>query len=153
MNTLLTFDSTPFTKHLVKADDRNMIDYIIREYGPALQYALSMFNGDAEFNIRAHYQDAYFKAILMTGNDFHSDSANQTKLFRRRLVDEDGNVHSTKGRYDELVDACILHFNSQIMAVLRGVQEQARQIYTVDVVGYENRTLKIILKTDGAIQP
>jgi len=153
MNTLLTFDSTPFTKHLVKADDRNMIDYIIREYGAALQYALSLFNSDADFSIRSYYQEAYFKAILMTGNDFHSDPSNQAKLFRRRLVDEDGNVHSTKGRYDELVDACITNFNGQIMAVLRGIQEQARRIYTVDVVGYENRTLKILLKTDGAIQP
>lgn len=150
MNILLTFDSTPFTRHLTSNDDRNMIDYIIKEYGPALEYAISIFNGDADFHIRGHYQDAYFKSVLMSGNAFDESDA---KLFRRRVVDEDGNIQSTKGRYDELVDACVTHFNSQIVAVLRGIQLQARRIYTVDVVGYENRTLKILLKTDGAIQP
>lgn len=86
----------------------------------------------------------------MSGNSFDDCD---TKLFRRRTIDDDGNVLSTKGRYDELVDACVTHFNSQIIAVLRGIQQQTRRIYTVDVVGYENRTLKILLKTDGAIQP
>lgn len=150
MNILLTFDSTPFTQHLTSNDDRNMIDYIVREYGPALQNAISLFNGSSDFHIRTHYQDAYFRAILMSGNAFDDGD---TKLFRRRTVDDDGNVLSTKGRYDELVDACVTHFNSQIIAVLRGIQQQTRRIYTVDVVGYENRTLKILLKTDGAIQP
>lgn len=127
-----------------------MVDYIIREYGPALQHAISFYSDDADFRIRGHYQDAYFKAILATGNPLDEV---ETRLFRKRVIDEEGNVHSTKGRYDELVDACITHFNSQIIAVLRGIALQPRKIYTVDVVGYENRTLKILLKTDGVIQP
>ncbi len=150
MHLLLTFDSTPFTQHLTSNDDKNMIDYIIREYGPALQSSISLYNGDDEMNIRTHYQDAYFRAVLSTGNAMLEGTS---APFRKRVIDEDGNVETTKGRYDELVDVCINHFNSQVVAVLRGIKMQARRIYTVDVVGYENKTLKILLNTDGRIQP
>lgn len=152
MNILLTFDSTPFTKHLTDTDDRNMIDFIIREYGPALQSGISMYGDEGiEWRIAAHYQDAYFRTVLQSGNHFIDES--NPKLFRRRVVDDEGNVITTKGRYDELVEVCVENFNSQVVAVLRGIQYQARRIFTVDVVGYENRTLKVLLKTDGAIQP
>lgn len=153
MNTLLTFDSTPFIKHIVPSDDSSMVDYIIREYGPALEAAIATYNNeDFSFHIRTYYQDAYFKAILVSGNSFDEDY-DSSKVFRKRVVDEEGNVSSTKGRYDELVDICTETFNQQCIAVLRGIQMQSRKIYTVEVVGYENRTLKILLKTDGEIIP
>lgn len=150
MQILLTFDSTQFTQHITNTDDRNMVDYIVKEYGPALAEAISFHSDDTLMRIQMYYQDAYFRAIMASGNHFEDDC---NKAFRRRTVDDDGNVQSTKARYDELVDTIVHCFNNQCIAVLRGIQYQARQIYTVDVLGYENRALKIVLKTDGAIQP
>lgn len=151
MNILLTFDSTAFLRHITKADDRQMVDFIIRQYGPALQAGISRYAEGSGFRIQTHYQDAYFQTVLEDGNAMLSSDTKRS--WRKRVVDDEGNVHSTKARYDELVEIVTECFNSQIVAVLRGIQMQARKIYTVDVVGYENRTLKLILKTDGAIQP
>lgn len=151
MQILLTFDSTPFLNHLTTEDDRQMVGFIIGEYGPALQSGISRFSDNTNYHIQTHYHDAYFKTVLEDGNAMLGDSISRS--WRKRVVDEDGNVYSTKARYDELVEIVTECFNSQIIAVLRGIQYQAKRIYTVDVVGYENRTLKLVLKTDGAIQP
>lgn len=159
MNTLLTFDSTQFVKHLVKEDDRRMVDYIIREYGPALQEGISyltdgeLYGGSIDNRMRWHYNDAYLKATLSMGNTFCDNDTHDARVFIRRTIDEEGQVTGTKARYDELVETCITHFNSQVVAVLRSIQFQDKRIYTVDVVGYENHNLKILLKTDGAFVP
>lgn len=151
MNILLTFDSTPFIKHLTKGDDLKMVEFIIMQYGAALQSEIAMFNEGHGSHIQAHYQEAYFQVVLDDNNAMFDEQARRS--WRKRVVDDEGNITSTKARYDELVDVVCECFNSQIVAVLRGIQQQSRRIYTVDVVGYENRTLKLILKTDGAIQP
>lgn len=152
MNVLLTFDAAPFTIHLNNEDDRNMIEFIIGEYGNALRTAIKTFGDEGiEGRIHMHYQEAYFNLVLHTGNGYVETERRAS--FRRRTIDDTGNVTSTKGRYDELVEACVSNFNGQIVAVLRGIQYQARQIYTVDVVGYDKNTLKILLKTDGAYIP
>lgn len=158
MNILLTFDSNDFTRQLVAEDDKRMVDYIILEYGPALQHAIRCYEGDVNGDMLAYYQDKYLTAILANDNKFHDDpvwnvTPNVINSFYHRVVDEEGNVQSNKARYLELVEACIQHFNSQIVAVLRNIQNQGVLIYTVVVVGYANRRLNLMLNTERAIQP
>jgi hypothetical protein len=128
-----------------------MVEFIIREYGPALQAGISRFGENETFRVQTHYHDAYFKTVLSDGNAMLDE--NHIKSWRKRVVDDEGNVQSAKARYDELVDICVELFNQQCIAVLRGIQCQAKRIYTVDVVGYENRTLKVLLNIDGEFQP
>lgn len=146
MNTLLTFDATRFDRHISKQDDKAMVDYIIKEYGPALQYALRYSENNLEASMMAHYEDAYLNAILNTDD-------NDTRKFIKRTVDEDGSVSSNKARYDELVELVICVFNGEVGAVLRGIQTGPQKIYTVQVLGYENRLLRVLLTTDRPIIP
>lgn len=153
MNLLLTFDSTAFTKHLENEDDQKMVRYIILEYGPALQHAIRFFDGDAAALMRDHYDEAYLSAVMRNEDNYINDEPDDARSFIKRTVDEEGNVHSVKGRYNELVDACVDHFNNQVIAVLRNIQNQCVRIYTVIVVGYADQSLNLMLTTDKAIQP
>lgn len=157
-HTLLTFDSTRLLRHLTPNDDRTMVDYVVQEYGPALQNALRYYTDrviDLSYHMRAHFNDAYYTAAIdeEAFNNLH-DVNSKTPSFFRRTVSESGLIVAKKARYDELVELCIDTFNGEIAAYLRGIQlSQARQIYTVRVVGYENRILKLLVCTDGPIIP
>lgn len=153
MNTLLTFDATRFNRHLSPNDDHSMVDYIVQEYGPALQYAIRYYEGNLGSLIRAHYDEAYLAAVLNRTDHVDDEDCHSPRKFIKRTVSEDGTVVSTKARYDELVELVIDTFNVEIGAVLRKVQFQARKINTVQVLGYENRLLRVLLSTDAPIIP
>lgn len=146
MNTLLTFDATRFNRHIAKGDDRNMVDFIVTNYGPALESAIRYYNDNLRTQMQMYYQDAYLGTIIRS--DTHDE-----RTFKRNVIDDEGEVVSSKARYDELVELVIDTFNGEVGAVLRSIQFQARKIYTVQVLGYENRLLRILLKTDAPIIP
>lgn len=124
-----------------------MVKFIVYAYGPALQYALNYYEANIGFNMKLHYDDAYFQAAS-------NEDGTDVDSFARHTIDNHGEVQSKKARYDELVDLCIETFNGEIAAYLRSIKlDQAKKIYTVKVVGYENRTLKILLATDSPIIP
>lgn len=153
MNTLLTFDATRFNRHLSPNDDHSMVDYIVEEYGPALQYAIRYYDGNLSSLTRAHYDEAYLAAVLNKTDNVHDLDCHDVRKFIKRTVTEDGTVVSTKARYDELVELIIDAFNDEVGVVLRRVQFQARKINTVQVLGYENRLLRVLLGTDAPIIP
>lgn len=154
MNTLLTFDATRFDRHISKQDDKAMVDYIVREYGPALNHAVKYFGCNIAESMRHHYNDAYFNAATDEDAYNNLDGHTEAHTFVRRTITDDGEVVSKKARYDELVDLCIESFNEEIAAYLRSIQlDQVRQIYTVQVLGYENRLLRVLLTTDRPIIP
>lgn len=151
---LLTFDSTQLLRHISPNDDMDMVDYVVRHYGNALQLALSHYNDNVSGNMRSFYDEAYYTAAVdeEAYNNGHEGS-NRPK-FLRRTVSESGIIIAKKARYDELVDLCIDTFNHEIAAYLRSIQmDQARQIYTVRVVGYKNRILQLLVGTDAPIIP
>lgn len=151
---LLTFDSTRLLRHISPHDDKGMVDYVVRQYGPALQNALRFYNSDIANNMRMHYNDAYYTAAVDEAAYNSIEDLPETPKFFRRTVSESGIIVAKKARYDELVELCIDTFNNEIAAYLRSIQmEQTRQIYTVRVVGYENRTLKLVLGVDAPIIP
>lgn len=157
-HTLLMFDSTRLLRHLSPNDDRGMVDYVVGEYGPALQNALRFYTeqvADLSFHMRAHFNDAYYAAAVDEAAYYSTeDTPSNTPTFFRRTVSEAGVIESKKARYDELVELCIDTFNGEIAAYLRSLQfAQAKQIYTVRVLGYENRILKLLVCTDGPIIP
>ena len=153
MNTLLTFDATRFNRHLSPNDDHTMVDYIVEEYGLALQYAIRFYDGNLASLIRAHYDEAYLAAVLNKTDNIHDLDCHDPRKFIRRTVNEDGTIVSTKARYDELVELVIDTFNEEVGALLRRVQLQALKINTVQVLGYENRLLRVLLGTDAPIIP
>lgn len=153
-NTLFTFDSTRLMRHITPQDDKAMVDFIINEYGSALRYALGYYNSDIRSNMRMHYDDICLSATMAMDDQYRDGEAYKLMSFFKGTVDDDGTVHSKRARYGELVDLCIDTFNGEIAAYLRSIQlDQARKIYTVKVVGYENRTLKVLVSTDGPIIP
>lgn len=156
-NTLLTFDATKLLRHISPNDDKRMVDYVIRNYGPALQHALQYYHEshkDMAGLMHFYYNDAYYTAAVDEAEYNSVDSNPDVPSFFRRTVTESGMVIAKKARYDELVEACIECFNHEIAAYVRGIQmSQVRQIYTVRVVGYENRILKVLVSTDGPINP
>lgn len=131
-----------------------MVDYVVRQYGPALHNALRFYNSDIANNMRMHYNDAYYTAAVDEAAYNNLDDTPGAPQFFRRTVSESGMIIAKKARYDELVELCIETFNGEIAAYLRSIQmNQVRQIYTVRVVGYENRTLKLVLGVDAPIIP
>lgn len=153
MNTLLTFDATRFNRHVSPNDDHCMVDFIVEEYGAALQYAIRYYEGNLACLIKSHYDEAYLYAVLNKTDNIHDLDCHDVRKFIKRTVTEDGVVLSTKARYDELVDLVIDAFNDEIGVVLRRVQMQSRRINTVQVLGYENRLLRVLLGTDAPIIP
>lgn len=153
-HTLLTFDSTRLVRHITINDNNEMVDFIITQYGPALHNALRYFNSSITAHMKQYYDDIYYTATVDENEyNLNHDSPNMPKFFRG-TVSESGDIIAKKERYDELVDLCIDTFNGEIAAYLRSIViDQARQIYTVRVVGYENRTLKLIISTDAPIIP
>lgn len=153
MNTLLTFDATRFTRHVTATDDHAMVQFIIEQYGPALASALSIYSDNIHMRMQMHYQDAYFYGSVDLDAHLALEDTGARRRFRKRVVNEDGTVNSSKERYDELVHLCLDAFNPEVAAVLRAIQLQAKKIYTVKVLGYENRLLRILLTTDQAYIP
>jgi hypothetical protein len=153
MNTLLTFDATRFNRHLSPNDDRKMVDYIVQEYGSALQYAIRYYEGNLPSLTRAYYDEAYLSAVLNQTDHVEDLDCHDPRKFISRVMNDDGTVISTKARYDELVELIIDAFNEEIGVVLRRIQFQARKINTVQVLGYENRVLRVLLSTDAPIIP
>ena len=151
MNTLLTFDATRFSRHISPRDDATMVDYIVRQYGSALQFALRYFEGELSFLMKSFYDEAYLAAVLSEGNPLPSQDTDDIRKFIKRTVTEDGTVVSTKARYNELVELITETFNTEVGAVLRSIQSQPQKIYTVTVLGYENRLLRVLLSTEGPI--
>ena len=130
-----------------------MVDFIVEEYGLALQYAIRYYEGNLASLIRAHYDDAYLSAVLNMTDNVHDFDCHDPRKFIKRTVTEDGQVISTKARFDELVELVIDTFNIEVGALLRRVQFQALKINTVQVLGYENRLLRVLLSTDAPIIP
>lgn len=155
-HTLMTFDSTRILRHIVPSDDKGMVDFIITNYGHALQEALRYFDADINNHMRMAYTDLYYTAAVdeEAYNSTSDIDAGKQPAWFRRTVSESGIILAKKARYDELVELCIDTFNGEIAAYIRSIQmAQSRQIYTVRVLGYENRTLKLLIGTDAPIIP
>lgn len=130
-----------------------MVDYIVQEYGSALQYAIRYYEGNLPSLTRAYYDEAYLSAVLNQTDHVEDLDCHDPRKFISRVINDDGTVISTKARYDELVELIIDAFNEEIGVVLRRIQFQARKINTVQVLGYENRVLRVLLSTDAPIIP
>lgn len=151
---LLTFDSTRLLRHISPNDNKDMVDYVVNLYGPALQSALRYYNADLMGHMRMTYQDAYYTAAVDEEAYNNNHDGDNCPTFFRRTVSESGHIVSKKARYDELVELCLDTFNGEIAAYLRSIQmDQTRQIYTVRVVGYKNRILQLLVGTDAPIIP
>lgn len=140
MNTLMVFDSSVFIKHLTTEDSSTLVDFIVKSYGPAMQNAIRYFEGDLETLMRQYYDELYLSAVL-------SEDFDKLSLLNR-VIDDEGVITNKRARYNELVEIIISTFNGEIGAVLRAIQLQAKKIYTVRTLGYENRCLKLLLNTD-----
>lgn len=148
-NVLLTFDSTRLLRHISPNDDKAMVDYVVLRYGDALNSAMRYYNADIATNMKMYYEDAYYTAAVDEDEYNNNHAGSKQPSFFRRTVSESGLIIAKKARYDELVELCIDTFNSEIAAYLRSIQlDQARQIFTVRVLGYENRILKLLVTTD-----
>lgn len=62
-------------------------------------------------------------------------------------MDEDGNVLNHQQRFWELMDVCIITFSMDLLSQISELRRTGKKIVTVDVVGYDKFTLKLIVKT------
>lgn len=62
-------------------------------------------------------------------------------------VDEEGNIINLQQRFWELLDVCIHTFSMDLLSQLAELRRTGKKIVTVDVVGYDKFTLKLMVKT------
>lgn len=62
-------------------------------------------------------------------------------------MDEEGNVLNHQQRFWELMDVCINTFSMDLLSQIAEFRRVGKKIVTVDVVGYDKYTLKLVIKT------
>lgn len=133
---LVLLESTAFYKHLNGEEiDSKLVDLVLGHYCKCiLNYAKMRRNANWS-NYIDGYRNEYFLEVAMNEG------------LGLPCIDDEGMVTNRQHRFLELFDLCLNTFTLDLVSTINDLRRTGKKISTVDVVGYDKYTFKIMVQT------